>query len=78
MATVKVSYKAASVCSSSKITNSYTASFPDLPHIIAFSLNSRHFQDQQCFFRVSIKVWKMFPGVHRFSATNSSTASSEH
>ena len=62
MATVKVSHKAAGVGSSSKITDSYVASFPGLPHIIAFSIHSRHFQDHQCFFRTSMEVWqKVFP-----------------
>jgi len=37
MATVEVSHKAAGVRSSSKITDSYVASFPGLPHIITFS-----------------------------------------
>jgi len=62
MATVEVSHKAAGVCSSSKITHSYVASFPGLPHIIAFSVHSRHFRDQQRFLRISIEVWqKVFP-----------------
>jgi len=43
MATVEVSHKATGVHSLSKITDSYIASFPGLPHIIAFSIHSRHF-----------------------------------
>ena len=58
MATVEVSHKAASVHSSSKITDSYVASFPGLPQIIAFSILSRHFRDHQRFFRTSIEVWQ--------------------
>ena len=38
-AAVEVSYKAAGVRSSSKITDSYVASFPGLPHIITFSIH---------------------------------------
>jgi len=57
MATVEVSHKAAGVRSSSKtVTDSYVASFPGLPHIIAFSIHSRHFRDHQRFFRTSIEV----------------------
>jgi len=69
LAMVEVFHEAASVHSSSKITDSYVASFPGLPHIIAFSLYIRHFRDHQCSFRTSIQVWQRFPGVHRFSAT---------
>jgi len=58
MATVEVSHKAASVHSSSKITDSFVASFPGLPHITAFSIHSWHFRDQQSFFRVSVEVWQ--------------------
>jgi len=62
MATVEVFHKAASVRSSSKITNSFVASFPGLPNIIAFRIHPRHFRDQQSFFRESIQVWqKVFP-----------------
>jgi len=62
MATVEVSHKAVGVHSSSKIADSYVASFPGLPHITAFSIHSRHFRDHQCFFRISIEVWqKVFP-----------------
>ena len=62
MATVEVSHKAASVHSLSKITDSYVASLPGLPHIITFSIHSQHFQDNQRLFRTSIKVWqKVFP-----------------
>ena len=62
MATVDVSHKAAGVHSSSKITNSYVAFFPGLPHTIDSSIHSRHFRDQKCFFRASIEVWqKAFP-----------------
>jgi len=55
-ATVEVSHKAAGDRSSSKITDSYVASFPCLPHIITFSIHSWHFRDHQCFFRTSIEV----------------------
>ena len=58
MATVEVFHKAAGVCSSSKITGSYVASFPGLPHIIAFCIHLWHFQDHQRFFRTSIEVWQ--------------------
>jgi len=58
MATVEVSHKAAGVCSSSKITDSYAASFPGLPNIIAFSIHSQHFRDHQRFFRTSVEVWQ--------------------
>jgi len=40
MATIEVSCKAAGVRSSSKITDSYVASFPGLPHIITFSIRT--------------------------------------
>jgi len=56
VATVEVSHKASGVRSSSKITDSYVASFPNLPHIIAFSIHSRYFQDHQRFFRTSIEA----------------------
>jgi len=70
--TVEVSHKAGGVRTSSKITDSYVASFPDLPYIKAFSIHSRHFQDHQRFFRTSSKVWqKGFPEVRRFSAMTS-------
>jgi len=58
MTTVEVSHKAAGVCSSSKITDSYVTLFPGLPHLIAFSIHSRHIRDQQRFFRASIEVWQ--------------------
>ena len=58
MATVEVSLKAAGVHSSSKITDSFVASFPGLHHITAFSIHPRHFEDQQSFFKASIKVWQ--------------------
>jgi len=45
MAAVEVSHKAAGVRGSSKITDSYVASFQGLPHIIAFNIHSRHLQD---------------------------------
>jgi len=58
MATVEVSLKAVGVHSSSKITDSFVASFPCLPHITASSIHSLHFRDQQSFFRASVKVWQ--------------------
>ena len=43
---------------------SFVASFPGLPHTIAFSIYlRRHFRDQQSF-RESIQVWQRFSGVH--------------
>jgi len=60
MATVEVSHKTAGVHSSSKITESYIALFPGLPHIIAFSIHSLHFRYHQRFLRTSIEVWQMF------------------
>jgi len=67
-AAVEVIYKAAGVRSSSKITGSYVlvASFPGLPHIIAFSIHSRHFRDHQRHLS-----GKGFPGVRIFSAMTS-------
>jgi len=56
MATVDVSHKAASVCSSSKFTDSYVASFPH--HRFQYTLAA--LQDQQRFFRASIEVWQRF------------------
>ena len=60
----------------SKITDSYVASIPGLPHIIAFSIHSWHFWDHQCFFRTSNEVWqKVFPEFNRFSAITSHKSS---
>jgi len=62
MATFEVSHKAGGVHSSSKITDSYVASFPGLPHIFTFGIHSRHLWDHQRFFWISIEVWrKVFP-----------------
>ena len=58
MPTVEVSLKTAGVHSSSKITDSFVASFPTLPHITAFSIHSWHFRDQQILFMASIEVWQ--------------------
>jgi len=78
MATTEVFHKAAGVRSSSKITNSFVASLPGLPHIIAFNSVYTHgiFQTNSASLGHLSKSGKGFSRVHRFSATNSHAASS--
>ena len=71
MATVEVFHKAAGVCNSSKITDSFVASFPGLPHIIAFNSVYTHgtFETNSASLGHLSRSGKGFSGVHRFSAT---------
>ena len=75
MATTEVFHKPAGVRSSSKITDSFVASFPGLPHIITFSIHGTFETNSASLGNLS-KSGKGFSGVHRFSATNSRAACS--
>ena len=70
MATVEVSLKAASVHSSSKIADSFVASFPGLPHITASVYTHGTFETNRVSLGIYRSLAKGFPGVHRFSATD--------
>ena len=71
MATTEVFHKPAGVRSSSKITDSFVASFPGLPHIIAFNSVYTHgtFETNSASLGHLSRSGKGFSGVHRFSAT---------
>ena len=73
MAIVEVSHKAASVCSSSKITDSYVASFPGL---FPTSYTHSTFETNSASLGHLSKSDKGFSGVHRFSATNGGASNS--
>jgi len=76
MATVEVSHKAASVHTSSKIADSFVASFPGLPHITASVYTHGTSRQTELLEDIYRSLAEGFPGVHRFSAADSRTASS--
>jgi len=78
MATTEVFHKAAGVRSSSKITDSFVALFPGLPHIIIFNSVYTHgtFKTNSASLGHLSKSGKSLSEVHKFSTTNSRVASS--
>ena len=70
MATVEVFHKAAGVCNSSKITDSYVASFPGLFPTSSLSVYTHGtFETNSASLGHLSRSGKGFSGVHRFSAT---------